>query len=248
MRTELALVMPVYNEEECIVDVLEGWAREFERLGLNFHVFVLNDGSRDGTAAQLKHFAGDARFTCVDKPNEGHGPTILRGYRLAVESASWVFQCDSDDEMKPQYFERLWSLRDGHQAVFGYRHGRSQDPVRRILTWGSRAVIGLLFGTRVRDVNCPYRLMRASALSPLLGDIPGDTFAPNLLVAGAFSRSGVPLAEAPIPHEQRRTGKVSLVKLGILKAGVRSFWQTLRYRLNSPAPGRLEDVERLPAR
>jgi hypothetical protein len=112
-----------------------------------------------------------------------------------------------------------------------------------MLTWGSRAVIGLLFGRRVRDVNCPYRLMRARALAPVIAGIPGDTFAPNLLVAGAFSRSGAPLAEVPIPHQPRQTGKVSLVKLGILKAGVRSFWQTLNYRLRPAEPGGLEDAE-----
>jgi hypothetical protein len=90
--------------------------------------------------------------------------------------------------------------------------------------------------------------MRANALAPILAGIPADTFAPNLIVAGAFSRSGTPLAESPIPHEPRRTGQVSLVKLGILKAGVRSFWQTLRYRLNTPAVREIEDVERIPAR
>ena len=40
MRHTLALVMPVYNEEECIVDVLRSWVREFERLGIEFQAFV----------------------------------------------------------------------------------------------------------------------------------------------------------------------------------------------------------------
>lgn len=233
MRHTLALVMPVYNEEECIVDVLRSWVREFERLGIEFQAFVLDDGSRDGTADRLTEFAADARLNCVSKSNEGHGPTILRGYHEAVEAADWVFQCDSDDEMKPEHFERVWTLREECDAVFGYRVDRAQDPARSFITLVSRAVIGTLFGRRVRDVNTPFRLMRSEALSGILRSIPADTFAPNLLIAGGFSRGPWRIAECPVPHQPRQTGQVSLVKFGVLKAATRAFVQTLRYRFGA---------------
>ena len=86
---ELALVMPVYNEEECIVDVVSAWREELLRLGIDFLMIIVNDGSRDGTRERLAPFAGDERIMVVNKENSGHGPTILVGYRMGVEEAEW---------------------------------------------------------------------------------------------------------------------------------------------------------------
>ncbi len=97
MFHELALVMPVYNEEDCIEAVIDTWFAELNRLGIDFRMIVLNDGSRDNTAARLSRFADNESIQVVTKENSGHGPTILKGFQLAVEEAEWVFQVDSDD-------------------------------------------------------------------------------------------------------------------------------------------------------
>ena len=141
------MVLPVYNEADCIAAVLRAWIATFEGLGIDFGAIVLNDGSRDATWQQLQAFADDPRLELVDKPNGGHGPTILRGYREAVGAAEWAFQCDSDDEMPPDSFGELWQRREGHDAVFGYRSGRAQDFLRRVVTWASRGTV-----RRVRGV------------------------------------------------------------------------------------------------
>ena len=91
MPHELALVMPVYNEEACVAGVVRAWLEVLGGLGIDFRMIVLNDGSRDRTAEVLAQYAGDARIEAVNKPNSGHGPTILEGYRRAVELADWVF-------------------------------------------------------------------------------------------------------------------------------------------------------------
>jgi glycosyltransferase involved in cell wall biosynthesis len=163
-------------------------------------------------------------------PNSGHGPTILRGYRRALELGEWVFQCDSDDEMPAEHFAELWRRREDHDAVFGYRLGRAQDPVRRLVTWVSRGTVRALFGSRVRDVNTPYRLMRADSLGRILASVPDDTFAPNIMIAGGYSLGPWRVAEVPVPHRPRQTGSASLFRWGLLRAAVRSFGQTLRFR------------------
>jgi len=228
---QLAMVLPVYNEEACVVAVLDGWLKTFHGLGLDTVAIVLNDGSRDGTWQALQAFAADPRVVLIDKPNEGHGPTILRGYREAVTIGEWVFQCDSDDEMPPDRFPALWQARAGCDAVFGYRIGRAQDPARRALTWASRGTVRLLFGGRVRDVNTPYRLMRADSLREILNAVPADTFAPNVLIAGAYARGPWRTAEVAVPHRPRRTGSGSLVRWRLVKAAARSFVQAVRFRL-----------------
>ena len=230
METELVVVMPVYNEAECIAEVLQFWKAMLSRLVLRYQIIVLNDGSKDRTADELAKFSGDENVTVINKPNSGHGPTILQGYCLAVERADWVFQCDSDDEMKPQHFPGLWENRDQYDALFGYRAGRAQNLGRRLISVVSRLTVRLLFGTGVRDVNTPYRLMRATLLKAIIGQIPPDTFAPNVIISGALAKAKARIYNQPVPHEGRRTGSVSIVKWKLWTAAFKSFRQTLRCR------------------
>lgn len=227
---DLAMVMPVYNEADCITQVVDSWVRTLSDLGIRFRLIVLNDGSRDATQTRLEGFASDPRIVVINKPNEGHGPTILRGYRMAVEMAVWTFQCDSDDEIRAEHFARFWERRDHYEAIFGIRSGRTQNTERKFISAASRGVIRFLFGRGVDDVNVPYRLMRSCRLREILDQIPCNTFAPNLIIAGAFARSRLPIANLPVPHEGRRTGTVSIMKWRLWKAVLRAFVQTLRCR------------------
>jgi dolichol-phosphate mannosyltransferase len=238
MEFDLALVMPVYNEQDCIVEVVQSWKTVLSRLDARYQLMVLNDGSRDRTAEKLASFSGDQRVLVIDKPNSGHGPTILQGYRLAVERADWVFQCDSDNEMPAESFPVLWEKRADYDALFGMRAGRMQPLPRRLISAGSRLTVSLLFGRGVPDVNTPYRLMRSSLLKPIIRQIPEDTFAPNVIISGAVVRAGARIFNCPVPHEGRRTGSVSIVKWKLWKAAIKSFRQTLACR---PAVGLMPD-------
>lgn len=230
MWHELALVMPVYNEEACIVAVVESWHAELTRLGINFLIIVLNDGSRDATQERLAQFVGNPRIQIINKANSGHGPTILEGYQRAVEQAQWVFQIDSDDEMTAEHFESLWNKREGYVALFGCRLGRQQNPGRSLISAISRMSVSLLYGSGVHDVNTPYRLIRSGLLKQIVLTIPAATFAPNILISGVLAASRLPICNLPVPHEGRKSGQVSMVKWRLFKAAVRSLLQTVVFR------------------
>ncbi len=234
-RRDLILVMPVYNEAQCVAGVIEKWRDAFEQLNINAELLVLNDGSRDETEQTLEQFQDDERVSIVNKPNSGHGPTILQGYREAVKRADWVFQVDSDDEMQPDAFAGFWKRRDKYDAIFGIRWHREQDAGRRVLSAGSRILVRLFFGRGVRDVNVPYRLMRAEKLAPIVAAIPDDTFAPNLLISGVFGQTVKRVTNRNVLHENRKTGTVSLKSSKLWKIALKSGRQTtafmVRYRL-----------------
>jgi dolichol-phosphate mannosyltransferase len=225
---DLSIVIPVYNEADCIDDVLRDWIAVLETQGLDFELVVLNDGSRDATAEQLKAWQSSARVRVISKPNEGHGPTILRGYAEAVEAADWVFQVDGDNEVRASAFPAFWARRMEFDFLFGIRTDRVQSPARRAISAVSRQVVRLFGGRGVTDVNVPYRLMRAACLRPMLRLIPPDTFAPNVIIAGLAARSGCRILNLPVPHVRRRTGAGSLTRWRVWKAAMRSLGQTVR--------------------
>ena len=228
-RLDLCAVMPVYNEEEIVGSVAESWLEVLDGLGIDYELVAIVDGATDASEQILRAVAERHPRLVVDaKPNSGHGPTILRGYRRGVVTADWVFQTDSDDEMPAASFGGLWTLRHQMDAVIGIRTSRGQSLGRRAITRAARFTARTAFGCRLADVNCPYRLMRSTALAPLLAPIPDDTFAPNVVLSGMLARSGARLAEVPVPHHDRTTGEVSILGWRALRAAFRSFRQTVR--------------------
>ncbi|OGL17275.1 MAG: hypothetical protein A3F92_02250 [Candidatus Rokubacteria bacterium RIFCSPLOWO2_12_FULL_71_22] len=228
---DLSVVMPVYNEAGVIARVVRAWTAALDRLDVDYELRLYDDGSRDGTGAILERLAQDLpRLVVTRQPNSGHGPTILRGYGEA--RGTWVFQVDSDDEMGPEHFARLWENREHHDLLLGRREARHSPLVRRVITGASRLTVWALFGRAVGDVNAPYRLFRRSCLAPMLRRIPRDTFAPNVILSGLAARDGLRVLEVGVPHRGRSTGRVSLVRWRLWRAAARSFRQTVAVALH----------------
>lgn len=227
-HVDLTVVMPVYNEEASLGACGRSWTDALDDLGVDYRLLVVNDGSKDSTPDVLADLGSHPRVLGVTKDNEGHGPTILRGYRFAVATSAWVFQVDSDDEIPASAFPQVWAARTGVDAVFGIRTGRGQTPDRKLISKVAAVTARLLLKGRVSDVNVPYRLMRAETLGPVLDALPADTFAPNVIIAGALGRDRERFAEVRVPHQDRAAGEVSIVGWGAIKAAMRSFRQTVR--------------------
>ena len=227
---DVGVVMPVYNEAECISGVLDDWIRELDDLGLSYRLIVLNDGSKDSTAEVLSLYRDNPKVNVINKKNSGHGPTILQGYQIAVQEAHWIFQVDSDNEMRAEHFKKVWNERENADAVIGIREGRHQPLPRKIVSLFSRLVVALFYGTGVTDVNCPFRLLRANVLKQILKQIPPDTFAPNVAISGFLILKKLRVKNIPIPHRGRQTGEVSIKKWRLLKAAMKSLLQIIRIR------------------
>jgi len=223
---DLVIVMPVYNEEDCIAHCIQSWIDALSKLSIRFQLIVLNDGSTDGTASKLKEFSQSEVYV-LNKDNEGHGPTILHGYNKAVKAASWVFQCDSDQEISPIYFSKLWENREQYDALFGVRVNRQQGIIRRCVSMTSQFVIKIIYGHCVRDVNTPYRLMRSGLLKDIISQIPSNTLAPNIIIAGVLSKDKFSIYELPVVSELRKTGASSLTSSTLFSFTCKALCQTL---------------------
>jgi hypothetical protein len=240
-KERLCVVMPVYNEQDAIGNVLEKWAAALDALDIDWEIRAYNDGSRDNTLAVMEAVVSKwSRIKVRDKPNGGHGPTILQGYReAAADGFDWLFQIDSDDEMGPEHFFTLWNRRGEADFLVGRRAGRAQGWARKLVSGVSRLSVRVLYGgDGIWDVNTPYRLMRVSAFHRFYDAIPPTSFAPNVILSGLAARHGLRCIELPVSQHDRTTGEVSIKKWKLLKAAAKSFWQTLVFGLKEPLTGR----------
>lgn len=226
----LIMVMPVYNEALSLPSVIEKWSQEFERRGIHYRIDAYNDGSKDTSLEVLTTLSKQyPNLRVIDKPNSGHGPTILGGYKNAANEAEWIFQIDSDDEISVDEFASFWSQRDAHDFLIGIRHTRQKDIIRLCITKVARLAIRCLFGSGIRDVNCPYRLMRVSAFKPCFDTIPDDMFAPNVAVSGYAVKTSLRVYQSEVKYSFRQQGTVSIGSTKMLNKAALSFVQLLGF-------------------
>ena len=183
--------MPVFNEQAAVTLVARSWFDMLTRHVGDFILLALNDGSTDGTDAELtalKRELGD-RCEIIHHANRGHGQTCMQGYRTALERAiPFIFQIDSDGQSDPAYFADFWDRRNDYDVIYGKR--RRQDGSCRvvaslILRWSLR----VLARVDCVDANVPYRLMRASACADAIRAIPAEIVLANIALAVCLKRN-----------------------------------------------------------
>ena len=225
---DVAVVIPVFNEEKLIGECINEWLNILDSVNLNYEILIIDDGSSDATISIVERYGDNQNVQLIIKQNEGHGPTILAGYKRAVGIAEWVFQADSDNEISPNQFSALWSRRQGQDAVIAWRQGRDQTTVRRLVTFFARVTTKVLFRCHLRDVNIPFRLIRSETLTILLEKIPSDTFAPNIALSGALSLMNYQVEECPVIFNERIVGESSLSNLGAVRKGGRALLELVK--------------------
>lgn len=225
---DVAVVIPVFNEEKLIGECINEWLNVLDLENLNYEILIIDDGSSDATISIVERYGDNQNIQLIIKQNEGHGPTILAGYKRAVGIAEWVFQADSDNEISPNQFSALWSRRQGQDAVIAWRQGRDQTTVRRLVTFFARVTTKVLFRCHLRDVNIPFRLIRSETLTILLEKIPSDTFAPNIALSGALSLMNYQVEECPVIFNERIVGESSLSNLGAVRKGGRALLELVK--------------------
>ena len=225
-KDRLGVVIPVYNEEGALPVVLDSWLAALTACGCEFVMHLYDDGSRDASAAILADYATkDSRVVVHHKANTGHGMTVLQGYRENIGCFSWLLQIDSDDEMGPEEFKTLWTMRQNFDFLIGIRTGRRQTLSRKLVSWGAQLVVRTCFNGGIHDVNCPYRLLRCEAFAPLIARMPVGTYSPNLIISGWAMTARLRCYQLPVQHWGRSTGVVTLRNWKLLKTTLLSIIQ-----------------------
>ena len=232
----LSIVMPAYNEQDCIEKVVYNWTGFLKNKFPNDNttLIVINDGSKDNTKILLDKLQQEvSNLTVINQKNGGHGNAVVNGYRKALElNSQYVFQTDSDDQFVSDDFDKLWAKRDQSQFILGYREVRHDAGVRLFITKFLRGTISFVYGTYILDSNIPFRLIRGTFLQKLMNQLPDpEPFAPNIFLSVMAKKSGQETFDIPITHKDRETGEVSIVKWNLWKVCIRSFKELLRFRL-----------------
>jgi glycosyltransferase involved in cell wall biosynthesis len=201
----LSIFFPAYNDSGTIASLVIAARRTASRLTPDFEILVVNDGSSDNTrdiADELAHTYPEVRV--VHHPrNRGYGGALRTGFQEARKDV--IFYTDGDAQYDPTELEVLWTrLGPDVDLVNGYKISRS-DPLHRIVLGRVyHHTVKLLFGLRVRDVDCDFRLLRRSIFDRVALEHNSGVICLEMMKK--IQDAGFRIAEVPVHHYHRSFG------------------------------------------
>lgn len=235
---KLYIVVPAYNESENIKNLVDGWYPIIEKHNGNdeSRLVIINDGSKDDTYKILQELAETRPLLKpLTKSNEGHGPTVLYGYRYAVENkADYIFQTDSDGQTNPEEFKQFWELRNQYDAIIGNRSNRQDGFSRKFVESTLLFILRCMFGVKIPDSNAPFRLMKRSLLERYMKKMPQNFNLPNVMLTTYFAYFHEKVIFLLISFKPRQGGMNSINVQKIVKIGWRAIgdFRMLKKQIN----------------
>jgi glycosyltransferase involved in cell wall biosynthesis len=235
----LSVVIPAYNEEACIEKCITTLEAVLRGVTADFEVIVVNDGSRDRTAAILEELGRSRPYLVVvhHDRNRGLGAGLRSGFSRAQKSLTFY----SDADLPFDFAELARALRvmelKSADVVAGFRHDRTNEGLKRILyTFAYNWLIRVLFGVKIRDVNFSFKLIRTDRLHAMDLRSEGSFIDAEMMIYA--DRQELFVCQIGVDYLKRRHGYSNLSSAGtivkILKEMARDYSRLRRVRAIAP--------------
>jgi glycosyltransferase involved in cell wall biosynthesis len=204
--SSLTIFYPCYNDAGTIATMIIRAMQVAPSVTDDFEVLVINDGSDDDSELvlneMLRVYPRHLRVVREQLPS-GYGGVLRKGFGLSAKD--WLFYTDGDAQYDPRQLALLAdSVSDGIDIVNGYKLKR-RDPLHRIwIGLAYQYFVKFVFGLKIRDVDCDFRLMRRSIFDAVELESTSGTI--TFEMVKKFQDAGFVFAEAPVLHYYRQYG------------------------------------------
>lgn len=222
--TRLSLVIPAYNEAATVERAVAEAETALGRLFDDFEILIVDDGSRDATAAIVhgvrKAFAHTRLLR--HSRNRGYGAALRTGFEAA--RFELIAFTDADCQFDLNDLGPMAKLAAKMPIVAGWRRNRQDARRRRFFSWVYNRLARALLGTRVRDCDCALKVFQREALARILPQSRGFFVNAEMLTRARLL--GIDLVEVPVAHRPRLDGesKVSLREIPRTLRMMFGFW------------------------
>lgn len=222
---KLYVVLPAYNEEENIEEVVREWYSVLDGKDEESRMVIADGGSTDNTLEVLYNLQKEfPKLEVFSKPGTDHGTKLIFLYDYAIkQNADYIFQTDSDGQTSADEFEAFWKLRKTYDAILGSRSDREDGKSRVFVENVLRFVLRIYFKAKTPDANAPFRLMKAELVKKYIYKLPENFNLPNALLAAYFSRFNENVTYRYVTFKPRQGGKNYINVKRIIKIG----WESL---------------------
>ena len=200
---DISVVVPIYNEEESIVNLIDELLEALRPSGEQFELVFVNDGSIDGTAELLTRLSDEVPELVAVLLRKNYGQTAAMAAGFDLSRGEIIISIDGDLQNDPADITMLLSkLREGYDLVSGWRYNRQDAELQRKLPSKiANKLIGKVTGVHLHDYGCSLKAYRREVLVDmrLYGEL--HRFLPAL----AFME-GARITEVKVNHRVRQFG------------------------------------------
>jgi glycosyltransferase involved in cell wall biosynthesis len=224
--SSLSVVLPAYNEEENVESAVEEVSEAAQRLGMDYEIILVNDGSADRTGEIGRELARRIpNFRLVEHyPNRGYGGSLKAGFAAATKDLIAFFP--SDKQFVFGEIDRMLEKLDGADIVSGYRADRQDNVIRKFFAFGWNVLMRLFFGYLCRDVDCGFKLFRREILDRVTITSDGALIDTEFLFKAR--ERGYHIAEVPVTHLPRVAGEATGANIKVI---AKAFRDLVQFRL-----------------
>lgn len=207
MKPSISVFFPCYNDAGTIAAMVIRALQTLREITDDYEVIVVNDASPDDSTRILDE------LSCILPPtfriihhekNRGYGGVIRSG--IAAAKKEWVFYTDGDAQYDVRELRLLAAkISDDVDFINGWKIKR-RDPLHRIwIGIAYQYFVKLMFGLKIRDVDCDFRLMRRKIFDVI--ELESNTGAITFELVKKAQDAGYRFAEVPVHHFYRQYGE-----------------------------------------
>ncbi len=205
-KYSISAFFPVYNDWGTIPSMTLLLNSVLERVATEYEIILVDDGSRQLTKDVLSELSKrvDRLRLITHKKNRGYGGALKSGFYNAKYDL--IFYTDGDAQYNPLELTLLLEkLHDGIDIVNGYKISRSDPVYRKVLGRIYHNITKIMFGFKIRDVDCDFRLIRRSIFDDLKLEYDSGVICVEMI--SRMTKRGYRFEEVPVHHYYRVSGK-----------------------------------------
>ena len=211
--TELSIIIPVFNEEESILELAEEISGVMKDISAGYELIFIDDGGRDSSYDKIKSLADkDSRINGVRfRRNYGKAAALSEGFRIS--NGKMIVTMDSDLQDDPAEIPVLMKkLDEGFDVISGWKKNRKDPWTKRFPSKIFNLVTRMMSGIKIHDFNCGLKIYRSDVIKTVrvYGEL--HRYIPVLAKLAGFN-----VGELVVNHRLRKFGKTKFGASRFLK-------------------------------
>ncbi|VAW52952.1 Glycosyl transferase, family 2 [hydrothermal vent metagenome] len=204
MDIALSIIAPLYNERDSVTPLYEAIVKSVDRMGINYEILFVDDGSKDDTVAVASKLAASDKRLRVIKFRRNYGQTPAMAAGIDNAKGKILVTLDGDLQNDPDDIPELVAkIEEGYDIVVGWRHKRQDKLIsRKLPSKAANWLIGKITGVPIKDNGCSLKAYRANVIKhiPLYSEM-------HRFIPAMTSLAGTRIAEIKVKHHARAFGE-----------------------------------------
>ncbi|MFC1632660.1 dolichyl-phosphate beta-glucosyltransferase [Patescibacteria group bacterium] len=202
---KLSVIIPAYNEADCLAQTVRDVFEYLEKQTYQAEVIAVNDGSTDATSKILAKLQQDqpALKTINLSENRGKGCAVKEG--VMVAQGEYVLYMDADHATNIREIESMWEHIDKPKTIVIGSRGLETSKIQKKQPWfrvalgrSSNRLIQWMLLPGISDTQCGFKLFKVADAKNLFADLQTDRWAFDIEILAKAKWEGIRIIEVPV--------------------------------------------------